>query len=148
LVLNADALFQLDGGSGFDTFSADFSNQTVAIVWDGAAPTDMVFADGAYARNFEQLRYFVSGSGNDSITQLGRFDQAFHTKGGDDIIVPGLGNDVVYGGTGNDLLVLDYSVGDLPTYTGVTGGGINNPFRRDNPGVPVSIASDTRASSG
>ncbi len=135
LPLNVDALFQLDGGTGFDTLSADFSNQIVAIVWDGAAPTDMTFADGAYARNFEQLRYFVSGSGNDSLTQLGRFDQAFHTNGGDDIIAPGLGNDTVYGGTGNDLLVLDYSVGDLPTYTAITGGGPDRNFRRDNPGV-------------
>ncbi len=133
-LLAADALFQLDGGSGFDTLSADFSNQTEPIIWDSAAPTDMTFADGAYYRGFEQVRYFASGSANDSLTQLGRFGNIIFTNGGDDTIAPGLGNDTVNGGAGDDLLVLDYSLEDLPTYSGVTGGGNQNVLRRDNPG--------------
>ena len=132
-ILNADALFQLDGGTGFDTLAADFSNQTAAIVWNSAAPTDITFADGAYARNFERLRYFASGSGNDSITQLGRYDNFFHIGAGNDIIAPGLGMDTVDGGPGDDLLVLDFTIGDSPTYTGVFGGGSANDFRRDDP---------------
>ena len=38
-------------------------------MWDSATPTSVDFADGAYFHNFETLRYFATGSGNDSITQ-------------------------------------------------------------------------------
>src|SRR4029434_10290144 len=74
-----DALFQLEGGTGFDTLSVDFSNHPEAILWTNVAPTNLEFPDGAYARNFEQLRHFASGRGNDSITQLGRIDNRIFT---------------------------------------------------------------------
>lgn len=122
-LLAADALFQLDGGSGFDTLSADFSNQTAPIVWNSAAPTKMVFADGAYARNFERLRYFASGAGNDVITQGGRVDNRFFLGAGDDTVKPGLGVDSVDGGAGFDTAILDFSVGDTAEMAGVQGGG-------------------------
>ncbi|MEQ1862477.1 MAG: calcium-binding protein, partial [Chthoniobacteraceae bacterium] len=134
--LAASTRFQLDGGAGFDIFSANFSDHPEAIVWTSAAPANIEFPDGAYARNFEQLRHLASGGGADVITQLGRVANIIYTNGGDDVVAPGLGNDVVNGGAGsNDLLVLDYSLLDLPTYTGVTGGGGNGGiFRRDIPG--------------
>ena len=122
-VLSADALFQLDGGTGFDTLSVDFSNQTTAIVWSSAAPTNLEFADGAYARNFEQLRYLASGSGNDSIVQSGRVDNIFFLGAGDDTVNSGLGVDSIDGGAGNDLAILDFSVGDTLDMAGVQGGG-------------------------
>ena len=115
----ATALFELDGGAGFDRLSVDFSNQTAAIIWDSAAPTNMEFANGTYARNFEQLRYFATGSGNDVITQLGRVDNLFYLGAGNDTINPGLGADSVQGGAGSDTLILDYSIGDTPTANGV-----------------------------
>ena len=121
--LGGDALFQLDGGSGFDVLSADFSNQSAAIVWNSAKPTDLNFADGAYAHNFEQLRYFATGSGNDRITQAGRVDNLFYLGAGNDVANPGLGLDSVDGGDGNDVLILDFSIGDTPDLTGVQGGG-------------------------
>ncbi len=140
--LAADALFQLDGGPGFDSLSVDFSNHSEAIVWSSATPTDIQFLDGAYARNFEQIRLFVSGAGNDSITQLGRFDNTFLLNDGDDTAAPGLGMDTVDGGAGDDLLVLDFSVGDSPAYNGIYGavffgGGYTPAFFRDQPGVGI-----------
>lgn len=120
--LGADAMFQLDGGSGFDTLSADFANQS-AIVWDSAAPGNIEFADGAYFRNFEALRWLVSGVGDDQIAQRGRLDNYFDLGGGNDTLNPGLGADTVNGGAGTDTLVLDFSVGDTSDLTGVQSSG-------------------------
>ncbi len=118
--LAADSLMQLDGGSGFDTFSADLSNQTVPIVWNDATPTDLVFANGTSVRNFERIKHVVGGSGNDSFTSAaGRFDNSFHGSGGDDTFAPGLGNDYVEGGAGTDTVVMDFSVGDTPDLSGL-----------------------------
>ena len=119
----ADARLQLEGGDGFDILSVDFGNESAPVVWDSATPANIEFPDGAYARHFEQLRFFGGGSGNDVITQRGRLDNFFHMGAGDDTIDPGIGIDTVYGGPGNDLLVLDFSVGDSPTALEVTGGG-------------------------
>ncbi len=121
--LAADSLMQLDGGSGFDTFSADFSNQTVPIIWNEATPTDFVFANGAYARNFERLKHMVGGSANDSFITPGQFNNNLHGNGGDDYFAPGLGQDNVFGGPGTDTLVLDFSIGDTALLTGVTNNG-------------------------
>jgi Ca2+-binding RTX toxin-like protein len=138
--LAAGSRFQLDGGSGFDVVSADFGNETAPVVWDSQNPTDIIFPDGAYAKNFEQIRYFRSGSGNDVITQRGRVDNIIFTGAGDDVINPGLGQDSINGGPGNDLIILDYSQGDSPTYTGLTGtGGSVLSIRRDQPGPNVIL---------
>ena len=128
--LGNDALFKLDGGTGFDTLSVDFSNQISAIVWNSATPSNFAFADGSYARNFEQLRLFVSGFGNDVITQLGRVNNQFYLGSGDDTVNAGLGNDTINGGDGNDLLVLDYSREDGANLSGLQGGGSSNVFSR------------------
>jgi Ca2+-binding RTX toxin-like protein len=128
--LGSDALFMLDGGEGFDALSVDFSNQTAAIVWNSAKPTKMSFADGAYARNFEELRFFASGSGNDVITQEGRVSNRFYLGAGDDVVNAGIGNDTVDGGEGDDLLILDYSHGDDAGLSGLQGGGFANVFFR------------------
>ena len=122
-LLGPDALFQLDGGTGFDTLSADFSNQTAAIIWDSAAPVNLEFSDGAYARNFEVLRYFASGPGNDAIAQRGRVDNLFYLGAGNDTVNPGLGVDSVRGGAGFDVAILDFSVGDTAEMAGVIGYG-------------------------
>jgi Ca2+-binding RTX toxin-like protein len=122
--LAADALFQLDGGAGFDILSVDFSNQSAAVVWSSAAPVNIEFADGAFARKFEQLRYVATGGGNDSLTQLGRVDNIFLPGAGNDTVNPGLGVDtLVDGGAGDDLAILDFSVLDTPDLGGVIGGG-------------------------
>jgi Ca2+-binding RTX toxin-like protein len=122
---------QFDGGSGFDTLSADFSNQTADIVFISGQSNDIVFADGTYAKNFEYLRNFTSGSGNDLIIQRERLSTAlynlssvenrFFAGAGNDTINSGVGADVVDGGEGDDLLILDYSLTDDVTTGPLTG---------------------------
>ncbi len=129
-VLGADALFKLDGGSGFDILSVDFSNQTKAIVWDSAAPTDITFADGAFAKSFEQLKLFVASAGNDQITQEGRSDTQLYGAGGDDVLNAGLGSDLVNGGDGFDIAVIDFSALDTADLGGVSGSGDGGYVRR------------------
>ncbi|MGI8605381.1 MAG: calcium-binding protein [Verrucomicrobiales bacterium] len=138
--LAAGTHLRLEGGPGFDILSADFGNQSAPLVWNSQSAGDIVFPDGAYARNFEQLRYFRSGSGQDVITQRGRIDNFLFTGPGDGIVKPGLGRDQVNGGAGNDLIVLDYSEGDDPSYTGLLGyGGGGLSIRRDQPGPQLTI---------
>ena len=69
----ANFFSQLDGGpasTGCPRTSACGS----PVVWSSAAPTNIEFGIGEYARNFEQIVNLVTGAGNDSITQLGRVD--------------------------------------------------------------------------
>lgn len=134
-LLAAGALLQIDGGTGFDKISANFSNQTAPIVWTSAAPTNWEFADGAYARNFEVIDAIVTGSGNDSLTQLGRVNNSLYTGPGDDVINPGLGSDVVVGGPGDDLCIVDWSVDDDGTLSGINA---NDGYRRYQAATPFS----------
>jgi len=124
---------QLDGGSGFDTVSANFALENEAVVWTSATPTNIEFRDGQYARNFEQISSLVTGAGGDNITQLGRVDNYYiHLGAGNDAVNPGLGKDNVDGGLGNDLIILDFSVNDNgEAITGSTYGG----FHRGNGGL-------------
>ncbi|WP_304523565.1 Ig-like domain-containing protein [Cyanobium sp. Copco_Reservoir_LC18] len=113
---------QFDGGAGIDTLSADFSNQTADIVFISGQSNNITFADGTYAKNFEYLRNFTSGSGNDLIIQRERLSSALYnassienrifTGAGNDTINSGVGVDSVDGGEGDDLLILDYSLTD------------------------------------
>ena len=70
------------------------------MIWSDAAPANLDFADGAYFRNFEQLRFFATGSGDDSITQSGRVQNNFYLGPGSDVLNPGLGQDFAIGGHG------------------------------------------------
>jgi Ca2+-binding RTX toxin-like protein len=117
----ASLLDKLDGGAGIDTLSADFANQSVNINFSSAAPTDFIFNDGTYAKNFEAVKYLQTGRGNDSIVQLGNVDNIIRTGAGDDTINSGSGIDTVDGGDGNDLLIVDRSVGDNATTNAVNG---------------------------
>ena len=126
-MLAAGALLQIDGGPGFDKLSFNFSNQTVPIVFDSAAPSNLEFADGAYARNFEAIDAVITGSGNDTLIQPGRVNNSLWTGPGDDVINPGIGIDFVVGGPGIDLCIVDYSAGDDPGLDGVT---YNEGYRR------------------
>jgi VCBS repeat-containing protein len=119
-------LDQLDGGEGVDTLTAAFGNQTVDISFNSANPTNFIFSDGTYAKNFEVIKNLQTGSGNDTLIQLGRVDNNFATGAGNDIINPGLGSaDFVDGGTGDDLVILDYSVGDDASAGAVQGSADN-----------------------
>jgi Ca2+-binding RTX toxin-like protein len=113
-------LDKFDGGTGFDTLSASFANQTADVNFIGGQTNDITFTDGTYAKNFEAIRQLITGSGNDTLVQLGRMDNNFRTGAGNDTIDAGVGNDTIDAGTGNDLLILDYSLDDNATTGGVT----------------------------
>ncbi|WP_375514277.1 calcium-binding protein [uncultured Nostoc sp.] len=128
---DTDLFDRFDGGAGDDILSANFSNQTADITFISGQSNNIVFADGTYAKNFEYLRNFTSGSGNDTIIQKGRLsggfnfnssiENRFFTSAGDDTIDSGLGVDSVDAGEGNDLLIIDYSDGDNATTPGLNG---------------------------
>jgi Ca2+-binding RTX toxin-like protein len=124
----ADTRPHLDGGQGFDTLSVDFSNQSDAIVWNSAVPTNIEFSNGSYGRNFEQITTFYGGTGNDSVTQLGAVNNHFYLNSGNDTLNPGVGRDSVYGGAGTDLLILDFSAGDSAALSGIS----TVPFQANN----------------
>jgi Ca2+-binding RTX toxin-like protein len=128
---DVNLLDRFDGGTGFDTLSANFSNQTADVNFIDGQSNNNVFADGTFAKNFEAVRNFTTGSGNDSLILKGRLPLAFNssynrqldTGAGNDTITMngGLGQISVEAGNGNDLLVLDYSVDDNITSGGVSG---------------------------
>jgi Ca2+-binding RTX toxin-like protein len=129
---DANLFDRFDGGAGNDTLSANFSNQTVDITFIGGQSNDIIFADGTYAKNFEAIRNFTTGSGNDRLIQkervlgvnygsTGSSLSIFSTGAGNDTIDPGVGDDQVDGGSGTDLLILDYSLDETATSGGVSG---------------------------
>ncbi|PSF29023.1 hypothetical protein C7H19_24500 [Aphanothece hegewaldii CCALA 016] len=127
---DSSKLDKLNGGTGIDTLSADFGNQTIDINFNSANPTDLLFSDGTYAKNFEVVKNLQTGSGNDTLIQLNRLTNNFVMGAGNDTINPGLGlSDIVDGGTGDDLLILDYSIGDDANAGAVTTFGTSF-FRR------------------
>ena len=126
----AASRLKLEGGAGFDKLSADFGNETEAIVFTGGVGNSHDFADGSYFRNFEALVNFTSGSGNDTFALPGRLDHFLNARAGNDIVNPGLGIDTVNGGDGSDLLILDYSAGDDANVGGVVLSG-STMLRRD-----------------
>ncbi|MCW1886212.1 calcium-binding protein [Luteolibacter flavescens] len=128
--LAAGAVFEMDGGPGFDQFAIDLSNQTVPVVWSDATPTNLEFPNGTHVRNCEQVLRIFTGSGNDDITAGTRTNNWIVTGDGDDIVRPGFGTDRVFGGNGIDTLVVDFSMEDLPAYSGVY--MTDTVYRRDN----------------
>jgi Ca2+-binding RTX toxin-like protein len=133
------ALLKLDGGTGIDTVSADFGNETMAVVWHKSSPTDIVYPSGAYARNFEDIRILRTGSGNDVFSHEGRSDQIVYTRDGDDVIYPGLGRDQVNCGGGDDYIVVDYSQSDTPDLGAILGYGGGGLFLRRDRTNPFAI---------
>jgi Ca2+-binding RTX toxin-like protein len=129
--VEAGSVFRADGGSGYDTLSADFSNQSLPIIFNQANPANVDFPNGSHLRNFESLKDFVSGSGNDVFIFTGRENSRIQMFGGNDIINPGLGVDIVSGGSGDDLLIIDYSVGDDANVGGITSTSNVQHERRD-----------------
>jgi Ca2+-binding RTX toxin-like protein len=118
--VEAGSVFRADGGSGYDALNADFSNQSLPMIFDQSNPANFDFPNGSYIRSFEFLKDFVAGSGNDVFTFRGRENSRIQMFGGNDVINPGLGVDIAYGGTGTDLLIIDYSVGDDANAGGIT----------------------------
>ena len=145
---NASTLFQFDGGDGVDTLQVDAGNMITPLIFDEAAPTEIILPNGGYLRNFERLAAITTGNANDVLILRGRFNNRIALRGGDDIINPGLGIDAVNAGSGNDFVMLDYSVSDDADTTGVTTvGGSTHERRRISDGAlldQINIASFER----
>ncbi|MFM6202742.1 MAG: hypothetical protein ACKPE1_27000, partial [Dolichospermum sp.] len=80
-------------------------------------------SNGNVVKNVERFNNLPTGTGNDSITFTGSFNETIATGEGDDTINGGRGQDNVNGGNNinggdeNDLLIIDYSSN---TYAGTT----------------------------
>jgi Ca2+-binding RTX toxin-like protein len=107
--LQTNDVVNLDGGSGVDTLSVNLSQKQDNIVLDSINPQPVFLPDGTSITNFEIFKDILTGSGNDTLVQLGRVDNQWSTGAGSDYVNPGVGIDSIDGGGGNDLLVLDYS---------------------------------------
>lgn len=128
--VNSEATFatpgnrvRLDGGPGFDTVSADAGLVTGPVLIEDGKPIHIDLPNGGYITNFERVRDLITGNSDDAILLDGRHNNRISTRGGNDIINPGLGIDFIWfgqvpGNTDNDLLILDYSKGDDPDLTG------------------------------
>lgn len=133
----ADAMY-LDGGRGIDTLSVSLAAETQNIAMVGTLGLfelpfyNLKLLDGTTIRNFEILRDVFTGSGHDSLMQLGSFDNQFDTGFGSDTIRSGLGIDYIDGGS-------DYTDGlEVSVFADDEGGFtltlLNEAAFRTNPG--------------
>ncbi|MBK1990921.1 hypothetical protein A0J48_026000, partial [Sphaerospermopsis aphanizomenoides BCCUSP55] len=115
--IGGDEAFTIDGGAGTDTINyADFSSFTTNLTVNNSGGT-FTESNGTVVKNVERFANLTTGTGNDTITFTGRFDESIDTGDGNDSISVGQGYDYVYGGEGDDLLIIDYSSN---TYAGTT----------------------------
>ncbi|MBK6862312.1 MAG: hypothetical protein IPG91_01500 [Ideonella sp.] len=113
------------GNGGVDTFYADWSSWTEAVIWtntknagNSQLSDEAVSTLGATHQvkvsGMERL-LLLTGSGNDTIVQnVTGSDDEFRTGAGNDFIDGGSGNDQMLGGKGNDTYVVN-STGDVVT---------------------------------
>ncbi|MFB2808016.1 hypothetical protein, partial [Microcystis sp. BLCC-F209] len=110
-------VFNIDGGTGTDTIGTlDFSSFTTNLTIDNSGGT-FTESNGNVVKNVERFNNLTTGTGNDSISFTGSFNETIATGEGDDTINGGRGQDNVNGGDGNDLLIVNYSSN---TYAGTT----------------------------
>ena len=113
------------GNDGFDTFFANWSTATTAIVWNNA-PDTVQTVNGVSVSGLERL-LIATGSGNDVIKNLNvTSNDQIYTGAGNDTIASGAGDDFIDGGAGNDSI--DGGIG-ADTMTGGTG---NDTYVVDN----------------
>jgi Ca2+-binding RTX toxin-like protein len=125
----------VNGGDGIDFLGDDFSASTSNLTFNFAGATP-VTPTGTSITNIERFN-LTTGSGNDSITLTGIYNDTLTTGAGDDTINPGRGIDNVDGGAGNDLLIVDYSGNTSGIYSSLspTGTGGFNGYFYTNDGI-------------
>jgi Ca2+-binding RTX toxin-like protein len=138
------------GGSGTDTFFANWSGTTTAIRWSNSIDSTMLsLGSGSYASVSGMERLLLStGSGNDSISNTnyatnddirtnagndtidgGGGHDSIDAGAGNDLLVGGLGNDLLIGGSGNDSIVSDASSQDRIVLTSLEGNDTISGFQ-------------------
>jgi Ca2+-binding RTX toxin-like protein len=136
----------VNGGDGIDLLGDDFSTSTSNLTFNFAGTTP-VTPTGTSITNIERFN-LTTGSGNDSITLKGIYDDNLTTGAGDDTINPGRGIDYVDGGDGNDLLIVDYSgntTGYIYSSLSPNGtGGFNGYFATSDGGDNVNYSNIER----
>ncbi|MEF8756335.1 MAG: DUF4347 domain-containing protein [Accumulibacter sp.] len=119
------------GAGGQDSFYADWSGATSAIVWQND-PSQVQQVNGVEVSGLERLLLVLTGSGDDDLSNVasdgsdsfitGAGDDTIRSGGGDDTIDAGVGDDVidagrgynrVDGGSGLDTLIMDVAAGGL-----------------------------------
>ncbi|MDB9426967.1 Calx-beta domain-containing protein [Microcystis aeruginosa CS-564/01] len=110
-------IFNIDGGIGTDIIDIlDLSSFTTNLTIDNSGRT-FTESNGNVVKNVERFNNLTTGTGNDSISFTGSFNETIATGGGNDTINGARGQDNVNGGDGNDLLIVNYSSN---TYAGTT----------------------------
>ncbi|MCA2645122.1 MAG: hypothetical protein IM503_04860, partial [Microcystis sp. M069S2] len=90
-------VFNIDGVTGTDTIGTlDFSSFTTNLTIDNSGGT-FTESNGNVVRNVERFNNLTTGTGNDSITFTGSFNETIATGEGDDTINGGRGQDNVNG---------------------------------------------------
>ncbi|HLF97304.1 MAG TPA: DUF4347 domain-containing protein [Methylococcaceae bacterium] len=90
------------GGSGMDTYYADWSGWTAAVAWDNDGQA--VTLNGVTVSGMERL-LLATGSGNDILFNTGVLtNDRFITGAGNDQVSAGGGNDLIDGGSGDDTV--------------------------------------------
>ena len=115
----------INGGLGNDiVLDANYSALTADFIFNAATGSQPITTGtliGLQLTSVEQLYNFTTGSGNDSLTMAGDFDDYILFGAGNDYVFAGLGRDDFRAGTGTDTLEVDWSgVGDA---AGITNGG-------------------------
>ncbi|MDH6075339.1 hypothetical protein NWP30_13595, partial [Chrysosporum ovalisporum CS-1034] len=82
----------VDGGEGIDTINyVDLGSFTTDLVVDNSGGGTFTSSNGTVVKNVERFANLITGTGNDTITFTGRFNETINTGNGDDTINGGLG---------------------------------------------------------
>jgi Ca2+-binding RTX toxin-like protein len=128
----------IDGGSGEDGVSADYSTRSTAVVVDLSISVGNTF----FPQSIEYFGTFSTGSGNDAIFTTGVLrDETINSGGGNDVIAVVNGRDTVNGGAHGlsatapflgDLLIVQYGdATDDVTYRTALSGNSNSGYSGD-----------------
>ncbi|WP_198301687.1 beta strand repeat-containing protein [Vitreoscilla filiformis] len=98
------------GGTGTDTFFANWSNTTSAVNWSSGGMASTLVGSGSVTVSSMERLLLSTGSGNDSINNYYNYtSDDIRTNAGNDTIYSGGGNDSIDAGAGNDQLYLSPS---------------------------------------
>jgi Ca2+-binding RTX toxin-like protein len=143
LTMDPAGIDNLDGESGINRLSADYTDKTVPFQFTVGQDNSFAFPDGDQFQNIQTLGTLLTGSGNDVIRLAATAEQAYWNK-------------TIDAGPGDDLVITDwrgyYGLAGGPTRTSdnlAGGDGIDTvSFEQAIAGVSVSLATNVVGGSG